>query len=67
MEPERLPEPLQLNFAGFVADAAAPEPVPIVVQPTASPTTSRIPALKVIHAIFESPAAGGPILDLQDE
>jgi hypothetical protein len=53
MEPETLPEPVQLNFTEFVPDTAEPEPVLIVVaQPTASPTTSSNAALEVIHAIL---------------
>jgi hypothetical protein len=52
MEPERLPELVQLNFTGFVTGRVEPEPVLVVAQPTTSPTTRRNPALQVIRAIL---------------
>jgi hypothetical protein len=52
MEPERLPELVQLNFTGFVTGNVEPEPVLVVAQPTASATTRRNPALQVIRAIL---------------
>jgi hypothetical protein len=48
MEPETLPEPAQLDFAEFVPDTAAPEPVLTMAQPTISPTTNRNPTPKAI-------------------
>jgi hypothetical protein len=51
MEPETLPEPVQLKFAEFVPDVAEPEPVLIVAHPAASMAISSNPALEIIRAI----------------
>ena len=48
MEPETLLEPAQLDFAEFVPDTAAPEPVLTMAQPTISPTTNRNTTPKAI-------------------
>jgi hypothetical protein len=53
MEPETLPELIQLNLTEFVPEPAEPEPVLMVAQPTDSAMTSRTPALEMIRPILK--------------
>jgi hypothetical protein len=49
--PEALLGLVQLNFTEFAPDSPEPEPLFIVAQPTASPTTNRQATLEVAVAM----------------
>jgi hypothetical protein len=51
MEPETLPELVQLNLTELVPDIAAPEPVLAVAQPATTPTTTSNPTFEVVYVI----------------